>query len=347
MKYISLLHVIGNYGEAVRSCHNMHAIPSALSNKQYNASVDLKPFDIDTSTEPETGQVTNTVRVRDHIDRTAAFTRAMPPSLPFYPFLELEWLRQKMPLSDIQYNVLMQLSFMYVIQVIVFKQKNDINLNTDSWLAYLERHEMVVEVEELEDTPVILQTCVFPDVEKPKIRSWSTLLLYGNDFQQLFGRCNDQSSSFKEFYYHMPVLLSMFMVDYYGSNLENWSKELRIEAESTIREAINGFTRYVVTPGAGDTFTYGITMNITQADVTLVSTMFTIIMEMITDMNADMGLISYYSYCNIRGPERIRASVRLTNMDINWCEEMDRADKEKAALAAENASVDGEQEDEV
>lgn len=345
MKYISLLHVMRGYGEAVQSCHSMHAVHTELSNKQFDANIDLKPFDIDTTTEPETGQVTNTVTVRDQIDRAKAFWATMPASLPLYPFLELEWLRQKMPLSDIEYNIMVQLSCMYMIQVIAFKQRNDININAESWLAYLERHEMVIEVEEVEDTPVILQACMLPSVKIPKIRSWNTLLLYGHGFQLLFDQCNGQSTSFKEFYYHMPVLLSMFMVDYYGNKLENWSKELRLEAESTIRETINDFTRYAVTPN--DMFTYGTTMNITSADVTLVSTMFTTVMEMITDMNADMGLISYYSYCNVRGPERIRASVRLTNMDIDWCEEMDRADKEKAALAAENASVDGEQEDEV
>lgn len=75
--------------------------------------------------------------------------------------------------------------------------------------------------------------------------------------------------------------------------------------------------------------------------------MFTMILDRISDLNSNIGVISYGNYCYVKGPEMMRASVRLTGMGINWEEEMKRAEEEEKERAAENTSVDGEQEDEV
>ena len=143
----------------------------------------------------------------------------------------------------------------------------------------------------------------------------------------------------------MPVLLSLFMVEFCDGKLKNWPKQLRIDMENRIRDTMDGFSRYMFL--TSDAFTYGRCMSITSADIAMVRSMFTMILDRISDLNSNIGVISYGNYRYVKGPEMMRASVRLTGMGIDWEEEMKRAEKEEKERAAENTSVDGEQEDEV
>lgn len=143
----------------------------------------------------------------------------------------------------------------------------------------------------------------------------------------------------------MPVLLSLFMVEFCDGKLKNWPKQLRIDMENRIRDTMDGFSRYRFL--TSDAFTYGRCMSITSADIAMVRSMFTMILDRISDLNSNIGVISYGNYRYVKGPEMMRASVRLTGMGIDWEEEMKRAEKEEKEQAAENTSVDGEQEDEV
>lgn len=346
MKYISLLHVMRNFGDQIKSCHSLCRVHSYLSNMALENNADMRLFTIENGTaDPETGQIMNTVTMSDAINSQMVFDMHIPTTLHFPPFLELEWLKTEMPLSDSMYDVMMQIACMFTLRIVGFIKIDDYMPTSETWLAYLEECGIIIDVEDLEDAPAILQTCELSDVKLPKHRSWAMFLMYGPDFPKLFDICNGQSSSFKEFYHHMPVLLSLFMVEFCEGKLENWPKQLRIDMENRIRETMEGFSRYVV--AAVDMLTYGRCVSITSADITIVKSMFNMILKRIRDLNSDIGLISYNDYCYVKGPEMIQASVRLTRMGINWEKEMDRAEKEEKEQAAENTSVDGEQEDEV
>lgn len=351
MKYISLLHVMRNFGDRIKSCRSLCPVSSGLSNNtafEGNTWLkpDVRPFTIENAAaDPETGQVLNMVTIRETVDRERVFDRHLPATLPFPPFLELEWLKTEMPLSDSMYDVMIQIACMFTLQIVTFMRTDAARTTPEIWLAYLEEHGITIEVEDLEDAPAILQSCELSDLKLPKYRSWATLLMYGPDFPKLFKICNDQSSSFKEFYHHMPVLLSLFMVEFCDGKLKNWPKQLRIDMENRIRDTMDGFSRYRFL--TSDAFTYGRCMSITSADIAMVRSMFTMILDRISDLNSNIGVISYGNYRYVKGPEMMRASVRLTGMGIDWEEEMKRAEKEEKEQAAENTSVDGEQEDEV
>lgn len=351
MKYISLLHVMRNFGDRIKSCRSLCPVSSDLSNNtafEGNTWLkpDVRPFTIENAAaDPETGQVLNMITIRETVDRERVFDRHLPATLPFPPFLELEWLKTEIPLSDSMYDVMMQIACMFTLQIVTFMRTDAARTTPEIWLAYLEEHGITIEVEDLEDAPAILQSCELSDLKLPKYRSWATLLMYGPDFPKLFKICNDQSSSFKEFYHHMPVLLSLFMVEFCDGKLKNWPKQLRIDMENRIRDTMDGFSRYRFL--TSDAFTYGRCMSITSADITMVRSMFTMILDRISDLNSNIGVISYGNYRYVKGPEMMRASVRLTGMGIDWEEEMKRAEKEEKERAAENTSVDGEQEDEV
>lgn len=351
MKYISLLHVMRNFGDRIKSCRSLCPVSSGLSNNtafegNTRLKPDVRPFTIENAAaDPETGQVLNMITIRETVDRERVFDRHLPATLPFPPFLELEWLKTEMPLSDSMYDVMMQIACMFTLQIVTFMRTDAVRTTPEIWLAYLEERGITIEVEDLEDTPAILQSCELSDLKLPKYRSWATLLMYGPDFPKLFKICDDQSSSFKEFYHHMPVLLSLFMVEFCDGKLKNWPKQLRIDMENRIRDTMDGFSRYRFL--TSDAFTYGRCMSITSADITMVRSMFTMILDRISDLNSNIGVISYGNYRYVKGPEMMRASVRLTGMGINWEEEMKRAEEEEKERAAENTSVDGEQEDEV
>lgn len=351
MKYISLLHVMRNFGDRIKSYRSLCQVSPDLSNNvafEGNTWLkpDVRPFTIENvAADPETGQAMNTVTIRETVDRERVFNGHIPAVLPFPPFLELEWLKTEMPLSDSMYDVMMQIACMFTLQIVTFMRIDTDRTTPEMWLAYLEERGMTIEVEDLEDTPAILQSCELSDLKLPKYRSWATLLMYGPNFPKLFDVCDNQSSSFKEFYHHMPVLLSLFMVEFCDGKLKNWPKQLRIDMENRIRDTMDGFSRYMSL--TSDTFTYGRCMSITSADIAMVRSMFTMILDRISDLNSNIGVISYGNYCDVKGPEMMRASVRLTGMGINWEEEMKRAEEEEKERAAENTSVDGEQEDEV
>lgn len=340
-----------NFGDRIKSCRSLCPVSSDLSNNtafEGNTWLkpDVRPFTIENAAaDPETGQVLNMITIRETVDRERVFDRHLPATLPFPPFLELEWLKTEIPLSDSMYDVMMQIACMFTLQIVTFMRTDAARTTPEIWLAYLEEHGITIEVEDLEDAPAILQSCELSDLKLPKYRSWATLLMYGPDFPKLFKICNDQSSSFKEFYHHMPVLLSLFMVEFCDGKLKNWPKQLRIDMENRIRDTMDGFSRYRFL--TSDAFTYGRCMSITSADITMVRSMFTMILDRISDLNSNIGVISYGNYRYVKGPEMMRASVRLTGMGIDWEEEMKRAEKEEKERAAENTSVDGEQEDEV
>lgn len=351
MKYISLLHVMRNFGDRIKSCRSLCPVSSGLSNNtafEGNTWLkpDVRPFTIENAAaDPETGQVLNMITIRETVDRERVFDRHLPATLPFPPFLELEWLKTEMPLSDSMYDVMIQIACMFTLQIVTFMRTDAARTTPEIWLAYLEEHGITIEVEDLEDAPAILQSCELSDLKLPKYRSWATLLMYGPNFPKLFDVCDNQSSSFKEFYHHMPVLLSLFMVEFCDGKLKNWPKQLRIDMENRIRDTMDGFSRYRFL--TSDAFTYGRCMSITSADIAMVRSMFTMILDRISDLNSNIGVISYGNYRYVKGPEMMRASVRLTGMGINWEEEMKRAEEEEKERAAENTSVDGEQEDEV
>lgn len=337
MKYVSLFKFMDLYGRHIKQYHGVKSLSSAAAQRSFQPDGVYNPFTIQSNVDEETGQVLNMLRfTSDRISKVYGYglldTYIMPP------ILEMEWLKTELNLNDEITNVLMQLSYMFMAHILSLKSDVD-NEPSDAWMQYLEEKGVIVEVEEVNDAPVILYMNPLPDITVPNIRSWITVLLYGSNFLEMLQVCFKHGDLFKELYYHMPFILTMFMADYHSNKLADWSANERLITENKIQDCINEVVKQAMRPD--QVYTYGTSVDITQKDIEFLRSMFTIIYDKIHELNADMGLITFGEYSRIRGPETTRASVRLTHMNVKWNEEMERAKREKEMQDRQENQTEG------
>lgn len=329
MKYISLIRLMLLYGSFVDS---QKRVPELRWTQRYSQGDDngFTVFSIITSTDNETGQVMKQISAannKDDRERLEYGDFYIDDDCILPPVLETEWLKKQFNMTDDQYEVMQQLSYMLIMNVVQWRTVRHVR-GTRSLFDYLCSENVIMDVEELEDTPVILSKIERYPIHYPKIRSWKDVLLYGVDFRQLYEKCNNQSSSFREIYAHLPLLMSLFMVDYYGTKLEDWDKSSRLYWENTTQDYVNELSKRIVLSRRPE-YTYGRSTNITQYDLSFVHFVFSLVYDLIHELNTNIGRISYFNYKNIHGPEKIQATLCLDNMRINWNKEIERAEREK------------------
>ena len=330
MKYISLLHVMRLYGHLIKVYRSVRCLDHSTTNRPYTANGDYRPFTIGPRTDMETGQLLNTLRFNllSNTNGLYGYNTSQLGYVVMPPVMEVEWLKTELGLDHELTEVLNQLAYLFTVQILIYGHDMD-TVTTTTWMENLERENCIIDVEDLMDTPTILSSnsISLPAVSLTKIRSWQTAILYDTTFPDLFERCVAQATSFKELYYHMPVLLTLFMRDYCVAKLKNWPKQIRLEMKNTIQDSLNRLDRYSII--ANPVYTYGLCGSVTETDVNFIRTMLGMVQNKIQDLNSDIGIISFSDYQRIQGPETIRAIIRLSNMDIDWSNEISRAKREK------------------
>lgn len=335
MKYVSLVDFMHMYGCDIKKYRVMVMFNDIRYLKNENSH--QAPLDINMHTNTDTGQRINNLKVNMDIETNSDFN--MPP------ILEIEWFKCVLDLGDDIISVLEQLGYMvmalYRADLYRFHRRDSVTesivTETDGFMEYMERHNAILEVEDLVDTPDILSTN-WLNVELPKIRAWQDILAYGNNFIDIFNMCTEQSNLFMELYIHMPFMLAMFMLDYCKYKLSNWSKQMRLRMENAIRDKIEDIEHYVRV--ANSEYTYTLCTNITENDVKFVSDIFMAIYDKIHELNTNIGTISYSEYMNIERADTIMAKVRLSNMNINWNSEMNRVEREKKQQSDQEGNED-------
>lgn len=329
MKYISLMEVMRQYGSYIKDYRSTRQLSYEITSKSFDADVNYTTFDIETGTPDGAGQVMKTVTIRESVNRNTAINPYVPTQSVMPPILEMEWMRAVADLPDGVFSILEHMAYMFMIMIITWGEHMVQIVDENYFNETMERLHIIKEVDDLDDTALILLACELPSISLPKIRSWTLCYMYGTSFQSLMRLCKQQSQVFKELYFHLPILLAMFMVSYEATDLKEWSKSERISIENDLEDLIAGFGPYNIVPG--NNYTYGGSTSITQRDKELLELVFNFIRGKIHSMNSNVGLITYTSYTNIRGPEITHASVRLSGIDINWRDELNKAEEEKKA----------------
>lgn len=352
MKYLSVIEFMNMYGDKIEAGNNVAVLNHYEINQTFDVNKNYAPFDImpmDAGEKESKGipkeQVMNIVALNSLVKAEERWGSAArigyvmqdPVALP--PILELEWLRGELDLDDEVIDVLTQMSYFLVLHVMqcVISTSEPFK---DAVISLLESEGPIIEVVDLKDTPAILSEKPLSKKKMPKIRSWQTVLLYGHNFYDIITKCEAQTLQVKELYYHLPVLLSTFMVDYFGDELAHWNKSTRIKVEQMLgkmlgNESVYPYSIYGPNVLDNDMYTYGRAMNVTEKDIELFNTVFTAINEKLVYKNKNLGIISFSEYKNLRGPDVKNASVRLSNMYIDWDVEMERAETEKDKSSGE------------
>lgn len=346
MRYLSLIELMRLYRSDIKERHSMirPARPNGkVVDNRYNANMDCAPFSITQDISPTSGQIINTLALR--YDIRNQFIGLQPPlSSAVYtmpPILEIEWLRGELDLDDADADALQMVGYMDMLWILQGGNFTE-GVNHYGIEAYMQRLESlgaIIEVEDIDDTAKILMARPLLPVRLPTIKSWSLLLIYGTDFASVFGLCDQMSCWFVEMYIHLPILLALFMRDFYGCKLSNWSKADRLRIEDKLRNAISvleAHTEYI--PGKL-TYSMGV---ITKDDVDFMRFIFTLIYDKLHELNMDIGTVSYHEYKRVSGPDMVLANVRLCKMGISWETEMQQAEeKRKMADADESLSNGG------
>lgn len=334
MRYVSLVNIMRAYGRMIAANHMLKELGNGATSLSYNFSAYYEPFIIGSDIDENSQQVTKRLYFKKNQPHVV-FRDNIPDFIDMPPVLEMEWLKNKLDLSSRDYEALEQLSYMYICHFLSWTVDEDPSY--DAWTRYMEESECIVEVEELDDAPDILLAEPLHKISMPKSRySWSINLLYGHNFYELFNRCNDWTSRFKGVYYHLPLILSLFMIDYETNGLHWLDKSDRVDMENITRNYISDLN--LLSKRESDRLTYGVSSGITTADTDFLQDVFDVIAGKLHDINTNIGVISYNVYNNIRGPEITQGSVRLADMKIRWNDEMERVKLEKENIQGNEAS---------
>lgn len=329
MKYLSLIEVMRLYGSYIQQRRRLIDFSYASVCMTFNSHFDYKPFIIESIEKNESGQSLNRLDFNHNnpYDHPEVKYGNIPEFVIMPPILEIEWLKKEINLDETIADILTQIGYMYMASIMGWAPYDLDDSKPEAWMNYLLEHEVIKEIEELDDTPIILSNDPLPESVQLKIRSWNNILAYGSNFPEVFKCCENQTNTFKMIYLHAPIIMAMFMIECHANKLSNWTKDEKLNMEKSINDLVNSYYRYTV--DQHELYTYGTCSVITQIDRDLIIFILNLIYDELHEINADIGLITYGIYRNIRGPKTIRADVCLTNMFINWDIEIERVEHEK------------------
>lgn len=330
MKYLSLIKIMRAYGLEIKDYHRLVYVETYLPNFPVENGQNCAPFSIRPSSEIEaTAYGFSKGQELKHLNllyANASRHRAnIPTSIDVPPLLEIEYMRTKKEpdLNDEILNVLEQLGYLFITCLLTDYTST---VRHNEWINVLDAWDTVIDVEDIEDTPVILSKTAFPSVKFPTVRSWHDVLRYETNVWNLIRACND-GDVYHKLHHHLPIIFSMFMVDYYGTKLDNWSKQTRLSLEQKMREIVVIDDR--IRQHHIDIYTYGCASAMTNKDYDLLIIIFNFMRDKLQKINQSMGKISTNQYSYIKGPDVRSASVVLSDISINWDDEIDRMETEE------------------
>ena len=342
MRYVSLINFMNVYAAAIKE-YNMLKSLTANTHSQLNSETDdLTPIHIETNPSI-TFEMENCQLRRLHLhpleNIQQIYGRNTPTAVLMPPILEIEWLREMKSLSEEYLAVLEQLAYVYMIHSLAW-QHDVRHIDETDWVSMLNRHECIIEVEDLRDTPKIVSTNRIAKVKLPKLRSWPVYLFHAASFVDLMNRCENQSSLIREIHIHMPILVSMFMLDYCHpkGHFTNWSKDDRVLCKTLLEQWIQRCS--AEHNDYPDKYTYAVNAIRSRRDTDFLCDSLSFILERLKDANKNIGLITISTYCNVQGPETVHADVRLARMGIVWTDLIRAAEERKEEEAAKE-TVDG------
>lgn len=314
MKYISLLSVAELYGEVMKSNRDIQRL-------NMNGCTGQRWLEILPHTD-ETGQVWKDIQqIRQAVDETflhsiAVNGRVVSATVP--PIMEIEYMKQVLPFGADIFDVMEHTAYLYII--IVLLQWTE----TSNWAAGLDDG-CIQELEDIKDALFVMEKNELTKRTCPKYASYHLGILYGHNFSELFHRCTAQTLEMDELYYHLPVLLSMFLLDD-SHNFKTWPEKMLLNMIDEIRDQFEEFHEYdLILTG----YSYGMGRYWTTGDLNFMETVFNYIIRKINKQKNCVKAISYSSYQRFSGPGRISTKIKLVDMSLSWDEVIERAEREK------------------
>ena len=335
MRYVSLLKTMSAYGYAIADHRDHREIGHRIMGMGLDQRGNNAMFTIETTAPDEQGQLTKMLRFRDIADADHLFSQPISPFITVPPIVEIEWMRENLELEETQMNVLEHMAYLFVMHVLEWFTRFE-SMESGYYVSLLEQKGSIIDVEELEDTPRILSTMLCPSQKLPKISYYDVHYMYGANFPELFRSCKEKSRLDRVYYFNLPMLLTAFVVDFYGTNLNQWLKATRLSIEEELKACLATLDSLAHRMrSVHNVDTYGRGYELSDRDMALLTAVFRTICNTLHERNVNIGLISYSEYKGITGPDTTHASVRLAGMNINWNTEIKRANDEKASKESE------------
>lgn len=320
MKYLSLIQFMKKYAQYAKVNRRFVGLPWDEVCHVPEEGGKYNPFRIVPETDSDTQPMN---RIFRHGDISTQFSRTNIPGMcDLPPILEMEWLNGKLDLGEEIMDVLNQLSY-YMVIVIMGDMNNAI---PGQWKERLEEEDVIIEVEELEDAGIILlqKKGELPLINDPRTREYNAYFYYKNTMRAYiydFMQFANSETKFARLYLHLPVILSMFMIDYYGNKLKYWNEETRITVENKLQKLVTTYNFHVANDEL-DLYTYARCNRHTNKDRDLFTTVMQDILTKLLTVNSDMGIISIWTYTHVTGPERRHASIQIASLNANWKDEI-------------------------
>lgn len=339
MEYISLYNVMRIYGSQVKETRQLINLNWYCTSQQFTNRIS-HPFEIENRIDLETHQEIQKVGFRDaqmaqdgyfgtHTGLDTFIRRRLAGGqniLP--PVMEIEWMAETLGLSKTHKDVLIQISYSYIMHIWMFCRKyialDDVTETTCK--EFLSMNGALQELDNLSDCCFITRDPL-PSIRGINFRIWNVMLFYSSDLLHLIKTCCDQSMTIKSLYLHAPIIMTLFMLDDYSGRIKEWNSEKKYEMEKLLKEICDMIDNMSVV--LSNYHTYGMYASLTEADQTFLKSMYEIMYNKLSELNSNIGTISYETYLNMRDSKKTNANVRLSNMRINWSDEMRRAEKEK------------------
>lgn len=339
MRYLSMINLLERYNELTKEYRSLLSLNYNNSQLPLQQGASYAPFAIRTMADKD-GSMIKMLTHGPGMNPDRMYTmRNMPATMQFAPILEIEWMRTLPEMPGEMVDALEQIAYFTFLNVISWRDYNEVeSTELTGFDNIMERSNFFIDTEINEETATdIYQRMIGLESRRPpKVRSWSTVYMYGSDFRELFGCCEQQSCAQKEYYLHLPMLMFMFLAEYKRTNLKYWDNGFKLRMETTMQQIIQAYNNgndanYPV-------YTYGLSSGRTIRDTELLTTMFGIIKAALHECNSNIGTINIYDYNKVHGPETIRATIMLSGMNVNWQDEIIRVAHEKQVLAEHEAA---------
>lgn len=343
MKYLSLKWLMLKYSSMVRETHRYTYL-----NVTHMTANELprKLFNIMSQEDPETGQMTKVLRPLP--SQIFGMTRdVIPRSLEMYPILELEWCKETGNLDEEAFEVLENLAYAVLLDLLSGNIRTYQNIDmqlTERYRSKMERWNLIVELEDIQDTPRILNRVALLGDKKVNIRDVPGLgnLLCGLTFDSLMASCTEcvtkapvwDVNYLRSLYAGLPFLYSFFLLhkeDELAANDERSNIQL-FDAFQTIMNTLSRIAstkkrqEVLILP---DVYTYCQFRNLTIKDLEFMETLLVRIQNDLTRLIQKSGVFTYHRYRTFRSETSMKAIVRLDGMRRDWNAVLEDAEEDK------------------
>lgn len=344
MKYLSLKWLMRRYSSIVRETHRYEYLNPAYVTAN---ALPRKLFNIIPQRDPETGQITKVLRplTSQVFGLTKNF---IPRSLDMYPILELEWCKETGNLDEESFEVLENIAYA-VFLLMLSKNMRTYGSITEVQLVEryhnnMERWNLIVELEDIQDAPRILSRVTLPDDRKMNVRDVPGLgnLFCGLTFESLMAFCTEgitkthtlDVNHLRSWYAGLPFLYSFFLLDKENTLTADDGRDRMwiFDARQTIMNALSRVAFMKKRPetlALPDIYTCCQLRTLTIKDLEFIETLLGRIQNGLDQLIQKFGVFTYCRYRAFRSETSMKAIVRLDGMRRDWNAALEDAEEEK------------------